>query len=121
MNAGRIRFDYLERLQSSMTRFEKELLAAITMVTDSLKAALHAPRDRAKQQIASVGLLDSLIRDCALIERNPVYSSDSEVPRGAPVMPAASTESSRLSWQSHPAVSRVTTSITAPREDRSTC
>src|SRR5271163_221011 len=50
MNAGRIHYDYLERLQSSMTRFEKELLAAITVVTDSLKAALHAPQDLAKQQ-----------------------------------------------------------------------
>ena len=41
MNAGRIRYDYLERLQSSMTQFEKNLSAAVTMVAESLRSALQ--------------------------------------------------------------------------------
>ena len=61
-NAGRIRYDYLERLQSSMARFEKELSAAVTMVTESLRSALCKPCDRAQQETA---VLDSVIRNCS--------------------------------------------------------
>lgn len=74
MNAGRIRYDYLERLQSGINQFEKDLLSAITMVTDSLKAALETPR--AQQQAATVGVLDSVIQDCSFIERYPARNSE---------------------------------------------
>ena len=69
MNAGRVRYDYLERLQSSMTRFENDLSAAITIVTESLKSALHTPGEKGHQYTETLGVLDSVIRDCSCLER----------------------------------------------------
>jgi ribosome biogenesis GTPase A len=65
MNAGRIRYDYLERLQSSMAQFENDLHAAVTMDTDSLKSALHGCDDGNHHRIATLDVLDSVIRDCS--------------------------------------------------------
>ena len=60
-NAGRIRYDYLERLQSSMAKFENELAAAVTMVTESLSSALHK---RGNGPQGETGVLDSVIKNC---------------------------------------------------------
>jgi len=65
MNAGRIRYDYLERLQSSMVKFENELAAAVTMVTESPRSALRRYGDRARPDTAVLDVLDSVIRDCS--------------------------------------------------------
>jgi ribosome biogenesis GTPase A len=65
MNAGRIRYDYVERLQASMTRFEKDVCASIIMVTETLKSALNQPRDPTRQETSTVGLLDSVMRQCS--------------------------------------------------------
>ena len=62
MNSGRIRYDYLERLQSSMTQFEKNLSAAVTMVAESLRSALEKPNDRAA---AVLDVVDSVIKTCS--------------------------------------------------------
>jgi GTPase Era involved in 16S rRNA processing len=62
MNSGRIRYDYLERLQSSMTQFEKNLSAAVTMVAESLRSALQKPNDRAT---AVLDIVDSVIKVCS--------------------------------------------------------
>jgi len=69
MNAGRIRYDYLERLQSSMGQFERDLRAAITMVIESLKSALHTPGEKGHQYTETIGVLDSVIRDCSCLAR----------------------------------------------------
>jgi len=69
MNAGRIRYDYLERLQSSMGQFERDLRAAITMVTESLKSALHTPGEKGQQYAERSDLLNSVIRDCSCLAR----------------------------------------------------
>jgi GTP-binding protein EngB required for normal cell division len=61
-NAGRIRYDYLERLQSSMAKFENELAAAVTMVTESLRSALHK---RGNGAHGETEVLDSVIRNCS--------------------------------------------------------
>ena len=65
MNAGRIRYDYLERLQSSMAQFEKEIYAGVTMVTESLKSALHNTHGNTTRQGNALNNLDSVIRDCS--------------------------------------------------------
>ncbi len=65
MNAGRIRYDYVERVQASMTRFEKDICASITMVTETLKSALNQPRDPTRQETSTVGILDSVMRQCS--------------------------------------------------------
>lgn len=63
MNSGRIRYDYLERLQVSMTQMEKNLCGAITMVTEMLGSALRKSPDPTHQASASLAALDSLIRE----------------------------------------------------------
>jgi len=67
MNAGRIRYDYVERLQFGMTQFEKELRGAITMVTESLQAALRAPQGEAPRESAMLNAMDSVADDCSRI------------------------------------------------------
>ena len=63
MNSGRIRYDYLERLQVSMTQMEKNLCGAITMVTETLGSALRKSPHPTQQACASLAVLDSLIRE----------------------------------------------------------
>jgi ribosome biogenesis GTPase A len=67
LNAGRIRYDYIERLQSSMAQFEKDLSAGVTMLTESLRSALHKPRDSAQPGTAALAVLDCVVRDCSQI------------------------------------------------------
>lgn len=64
MNAGRVRFDYLERLQKSIASFETELRSAIVMVADSLKAALTeaANEERSSRTASSI---DATIEECS--------------------------------------------------------
>lgn len=64
MNAGRIRYDYLERLQLSMAQFENDLHAAVSMVTDSLKPVLSEADAGTHHRTATLDVLDSVIRDC---------------------------------------------------------
>ncbi len=70
MNAGRVRFDYLERLQASMKRFEADLRSAIIIVADSLRDALSpASNDPASngmaQSASTANSLDAVIRQCS--------------------------------------------------------
>jgi len=65
MNAGRIRYDYLERLESSMAQFENDLCAAVSMVTDSLKSVLSEADVGTHRQTKTLDVLDSVIRDCS--------------------------------------------------------
>jgi ribosome biogenesis GTPase A len=70
MNAGRIRYDYMERLQASVTRSEKDLLAALEMVTVSLKSVLNETPDHDRGQLAAtMHILDSIRRDCEMLLR----------------------------------------------------
>jgi GTP-binding protein EngB required for normal cell division len=64
MNAGRVRYDYLERLQASMNRFEEDLRRAVVMVTDSLSASVRTPSSNPEQRTAVVGPLDIAITNC---------------------------------------------------------
>lgn len=64
MNAGRIRVDYLERLQASVDCFEQNLRTAIGLVTDSLKAALETPSSSSEQRASTLKSLDAVIEDC---------------------------------------------------------
>jgi ribosome biogenesis GTPase A len=67
LNAGRIRHNYIERLQSSMTQFEKDLSASVTLLTESLCSALRRPRDNAQPGTAALAALDRVLRDCSQI------------------------------------------------------
>lgn len=64
-NAGRIRYDYVERLEKSMKKFDKQLHISVSAVTESLKVALHMPADKAQNQIVALDLLDSVIANCS--------------------------------------------------------
>jgi ribosome biogenesis GTPase A len=65
LNAGRIRYDYIERLQSSMTQFEKDLSAGVTMVTESLRSALRRSGDHANRGTEVLEELDAVVRTCS--------------------------------------------------------
>jgi hypothetical protein len=65
LNAGRIRYDYIERLQSSMTQFEKDVSAGVTMLTEGLRCALRRPRDSTEKGTAVSEVLDCVLRDCS--------------------------------------------------------
>jgi GTP-binding protein EngB required for normal cell division len=67
LNAGRIRYDYVERLQSSMSQFEKDLGAGVTMLTESLRSALRKPREGTQPEAAGLDVLECVSRDCARI------------------------------------------------------
>jgi GTPase Era involved in 16S rRNA processing len=72
INAGRIRYDYLERLQATIGRFEQDLSAAIGTVATSLKHAVLNPPNDTQRQGELVAMLDSAIRECSelLLQRS---------------------------------------------------
>ncbi|HTZ56876.1 MAG TPA: dynamin family protein [Acidobacteriaceae bacterium] len=65
MNAGRIRFDYIERIHTTMAEFENSLTTSVSMVTESLTTALDRPSQPEKPATAVVDQLDSLTKTCA--------------------------------------------------------
>ena len=71
MNAGRIRFDYLERLQASMKRFEEDIRNAVAMVTDSLRSILDTPLSGLAKRTTTVETLDLVIRNCSRYWNEP--------------------------------------------------
>lgn len=67
MNSGRIRYDYVERLQASISHFEKELSAAIAMVADTLSSVLLQPSKDDQRQGEVIRALDSVVTNCSQI------------------------------------------------------
>lgn len=65
MNAGRIRYDYVERLEAGIKRFEKDLYAGVEIVTDTIKSALNGPQTSASDRVGTVDVLDAVIRRCS--------------------------------------------------------
>ena len=66
-NAGRIRYDYLERVERAIALFEKELFEAIKLVMDSVRAAL-APGCIANDMVAGeMTQIDAAVEQCAAI------------------------------------------------------
>jgi ribosome biogenesis GTPase A len=66
MNAGRIRYDYVERLQASMTQFEEDLSGAVRFVTDGLRSALRTSNAGAQRETA---ILEGVITSCSRLLR----------------------------------------------------
>lgn len=64
MNSGRVRYDYVGRLQASISHFEKELCGAVAMVIDTLNSVLQQPRNDGQRQAAVIGVLDSVVDNC---------------------------------------------------------
>ena len=71
MNAGRMRFDYLERLQASMKRFEEDIRNAVAIVTDSLRNILRTPPSDLTERTTTVETLDLVIRNCSRFWNEP--------------------------------------------------
>lgn len=76
MNAGRIRYDYLERLQSSMNRFEKELTDSVIIVTESLRSVLDKPDNTAGKKLEVLSDLDAVIDECSQLLHDTVPTND---------------------------------------------
>jgi hypothetical protein len=70
MNSGRVRYDYVERLQASMSQFEKHLCAGITIVAEALASALHKSPEPAQQAKVPPGVIDSAIWECSQLLEN---------------------------------------------------
>jgi len=64
-NAGRIRYDYVERLEKSINTFGKDLQASVSAVAESFKSVLRTPPHGTQHQITTLDLLDSVIANCA--------------------------------------------------------
>lgn len=68
MNAGRIRYDYIERLETSVHHFEQDILQSLKRVTDGLRAVFDRQSDSEHHgDAALVRLLDSIAHDCVLV------------------------------------------------------
>lgn len=77
-NSGRIRYDYVQRVESSLAKFWKELSCVVEMVAANLRAVLEASGDKEQPAEALIGHLDRVIAQCSLIMRDP--SDESETP-----------------------------------------
>lgn len=63
-NAGRLRYDYLERLEKSVSAFEKELRSAVAVVADNLRFVLAPKEENAGSVRSAVAQLDPVIAGC---------------------------------------------------------
>jgi hypothetical protein len=69
-NAGRIRYDYLLRLEKSVAAFEKELNAAVAIVAGNLRLVLEPGPENTASARSVIAQLDPIIAQCsALIGR----------------------------------------------------
>jgi ribosome biogenesis GTPase A len=67
-NAGRIRYDYMERLQASTAKFENELFGSLGLATQSLRSALNPePGLKSPDRASAIELLGRTIADCETI------------------------------------------------------
>ena len=70
-NAGRLRYDYLERLEKSVSAFEKELRSAVAVVVDNLLFVLEPKEANANSARAAAVQLDPVIAGCRAILDTP--------------------------------------------------
>lgn len=70
-NAGRLRYDYLERLEKSVTAFEKELTSAVAIVVDNLRFVLDPKEVSASSMTSAIAQLDEVIAGCKTIIAEP--------------------------------------------------
>jgi hypothetical protein len=67
MNAGRIRFDYIERLQSSIDPFENELRNTVAIMVSSLRKAIEMPHTETAEFTDTVKILDDVLNETSLL------------------------------------------------------
>jgi len=70
-NAGRIRHDYLLRLEKSVATFEKELKAAVAIVADNLRLVLNSGAQDTESARSIVAQLDPIIAQCSALIARP--------------------------------------------------
>ncbi len=70
-NAGRIRYDYLLRLEKSVAAFEKEITAAVDFVAGNLRLVLEPGAEFAESARHNVAQLDAIIAQCHLLIARP--------------------------------------------------
>ena len=66
-NSGRIRYDYLERVEKSVAAFEQKLSAAVAMVTDNLRIVLEPQGESTISPAAIIHKLDHIMTTCSVI------------------------------------------------------
>ncbi len=90
-NAGRIRYDYLQRLQASVAKFEKELSAAVAMIADNLRLVLESGDERVGTEKSVIRQLDQVIAQCSFLVACP--NRESKPQAMPPVEACCSTDS----------------------------
>lgn len=71
-NAGRLRYDYLERLEKSVSAFEKELKSAVGVVVDNLHFVLEPEKVNGNPGMPAIARLDPVIEGCRSILEAPI-------------------------------------------------
>jgi GTP-binding protein EngB required for normal cell division len=66
-NAGRIREDYLERLEKSVATFETELTTAVAIVADNLRFVAEPQAKDAKHSRRAIPQLSPIVTQCAAL------------------------------------------------------
>ncbi len=70
-NSGRIRYDYVQRLEKSVAAFERELKAAVGVVADNLRRVLDPDSDQVQSCRDTITQLDLILAQCsALLSRS---------------------------------------------------
>lgn len=73
-NAGRIRHDYLQRLEKSVSSFENELKAAVAIVADNLRFVLEPGGEGIRSAGSVVTELDPIIAQCSALISKPDHT-----------------------------------------------
>jgi hypothetical protein len=66
-NSGRIRHDYLQRLEKSVAAFEKELKAAVAIVADNLRFVLEPGAENPEAMQSAIAQLDAILAQCSAL------------------------------------------------------
>jgi GTP-binding protein EngB required for normal cell division len=70
-NAGRLRYDYLERLEKSVAAFEKGLESAVAIVVDNLRFVLEPKEGNASSPTSAIAQLEPVVAGCRSIIEAP--------------------------------------------------
>jgi hypothetical protein len=63
-NSGRIRYDYLERLEQSLKQFQKDIEAAIRLIAEPLASIVTPNRTKAQYNSIQLVELDEVMMQC---------------------------------------------------------
>jgi ribosome biogenesis GTPase A len=73
-NSGRIRHDYVQRLERSVAAFEKEIKAAVAIVADNLRSVLEPGTENSEPAESAIAQLDAILAQCSTLIALPNHA-----------------------------------------------